>query len=621
MRVRTLPYPRLRTLALSLAAFCGLAQGAFAADPGVTVSHGFAIHGDIKYPADFKHYDYVNPAAPKGGEVKFALRGTFDSLNTFILRGVPGAPAASIYETIMTRSGDEPATDYCLICETVELPADRSWVIFNLRPQARFHDGKPITADDVVWTFNTLKTKGHPLYRSYYANVAKAEKLAERKVKFTFSGDENRELPGIIGEMPVLPRHYWEGRDFEKTTLEPPLGSGPYKIDSLEPGRFIVLKRVPDAWAANQPTNVGRNNFDTIRYDYYRDDVVSLEAFKAGEYDIRQENSAKNWATAYKDVPAVNDKLIKLEVIPDTNERVMQGYAMNMRREIFKDRRVREAMIYAFDFEWMNKNLFYGFYHRIDSYFGREEMSARGLPKGEELKILEPFRSKLPPELFTTEYKPPKTDGTGNWRDNQRIAARLLREAGWRVVDQKLVDAQGRQMQFEILLDQPAFERITLPYIDNLKRLGIDARVRTVDTSQYQRRTDEFDFDMIVHLVAQSESPGNEQRDYWSSKAAETQGSRNIMGIKDPTIDALIDLVISAPDRDTLVARTEALDRVLLWGHYIVPHFRLYADWVASWDRFGHPEVNPKVGYYSPAWWVDPQKDAALRAKRGQTPR
>jgi microcin C transport system substrate-binding protein len=278
-------------------------------------------------------------------------------------------------------------------------------------------------------------------------------------------------------------------------------------------------------------------------------------------------------------------------------------------------------MMYAFDFEWMNKNLFYGFYHRIDSYFGREELSARGLPKGEELKILEKFRDKLPPEVFTTEYKPPKTDGTGNWRDNQRIAARLLREAGWRVVDQKLVDPQGRQMQFEILLDQPAFERITLPYIDNLKRLGIDARVRTVDTSQYQRRTDEFDFDMIVHLVAQSESPGNEQRDYWSSKAADTQGSRNIPGIKDPTVDALIDLVISAPDRDTLVARTEALDRVLLWGHYIVPHFRLYADWVASWDRFGHPDVNPKVGYYPPAWWVDAQKDAALRVKRGQAPR
>jgi microcin C transport system substrate-binding protein len=620
MRHRTLPFLRLRSLIFSLAAIGSFAPAAFAADPGVTVSHGFAIHGDIKYPPDFKNYDYVNPNAPKGGDVKLAARGTFDNLNPFILRGVPAATAARIYEGIMTRSADEPATDYCQICETIELPKDRSWVIFNLRPQARFHDGKPITADDVVWTFETLKTKGHPMYRSYYASVAKAEKLGDHKVKFTFQGDENRELPGIIGEMPVLPKHYWADKDFEKTTLEPPLGSGPYKIDSLEPGRFIVVKRVPDYWGANLPVNVGLNNFDTIRVDYYRDDVVSLEAFKAGEYDMRQENSAKNWATAY-DIPAVQNGLIKREVIPDTNERVMQGYAMNMRRDMFKDRRVREAMIYAFDFEWMNKNLFYGFYHRIDSYFGREELSARGLPKGEELKVLERFRDKLPPELFTTEYKMPKTDGTGNWRDNQRVATRLLREAGWRIVDQKLVDAQGKQMEFEILIDQPAFERITLPYVDNLKRLGINARVRTVDTSQFQRRSDDFDYDMLNYIVAQSESPGNEQRDYWSSKAAATQGSRNAAGISDPVVDQLIDLVISAPDRDTLVARTEALDRVLLWGHYIVPHFRLYADWVASWDRFGHPEVNPKVGYYPTAWWVDPQKDAALRAKRGQAPR
>ncbi|HEX2114103.1 MAG TPA: extracellular solute-binding protein [Alphaproteobacteria bacterium] len=608
----------MRLAALALALTFAPAALAQTAAQKTTVSHAFAIHGDVRYPADFKHYDYVNPAAPKGGDVKFAAVGnTYDSLNGFILRGVPAAGSTSIYDALMVRGAQEPSTSYCLICETIEIPEDRSWALFTLRPQARWHDGRPITPEDVIWTLETLKTKGHPRFRTYYANVAKAEKVGERKVKFTFSGGENRELPGIIGELPILPKHYWEGKDFEKTTLEPPLGSSAYKIDSFEAGRFITLRRVPDYWGANLPVNVGLNNFDTIRYDYYRDQTVSLEAFKAGQYDIRAENSAKNWATAY-DIPAVANGLIKREEIPDEDDRVMQGWVFNTRRPIFQDRRVREAIIHAFDFEWTNKNLFYGYYKRIDSYFGRDELSARGLPKGEELRVLEQFRDKLPPEVFTKEYAPPKTDGTGNWRENQRIATRLLREAGWRVVDQKLVDAQGKQMSFEILLDNPQFERITLPFVENLKRLGIDARIRTVDTAQSQRREDEFDFDMSLWLVAQSESPGNEQRDYWSSAAADTNGTRNLPGIKDPVVDALIELIIQAPDRETLVARTHALDRVLLWGHYVVPHFRLYARWVAYWDRFSHPPVDPKVGFAPGAWWVDPQKDAALRQKRGQ---
>jgi microcin C transport system substrate-binding protein len=436
-------------------------------------------------------------------------------------------------------------------------------------------------------------------------------------VKFTFSGGENRELPGIIGEMPILPKHYWASKEFDKTTLEPPLGSAAYKIDSLEAGRYITLRRVPDYWGAKLAVNVGQSNFDTIRYDYYRDQTVALEAFKAGQYDIRPENSAKNWATAY-DIPQVKEGLIKREEIEDNSDRVMQGWFMNTRKPMFKDRRVREAIIQAFDFEWTNKNLFYGYYKRIDSYFGREELSARGLPKGEELKVLEKYRDKLPPEVFTKEYAPPKTDGTGNWRDNQRTATRLLREAGWRVVDQKLVDPQGKQMSFEILLDNPQFERITLPFIENLKRLGIDAQLRTVDLAQYTRRVEDYDFDMIVGLVAQSESPGNEQREYWSSAAAKTNGAQNYAGISDPIVDELIELIVAAPTRATLVARTEALDRVLLWGHYVVPQFRLYKDWVASWDRFDHPTTTPKVGYSSATWWVDPKKDAALRQKRGQ---
>jgi len=594
-----------------------LTPAAHAQTEKTTVSHAFAIQGDVKYPADFKNYDYVNPNAPKGGDVKFAAPGTFDSLNPFILRGVRAAPAGAIYDALMARSGDEPATDYCLVCETIELPEDRSWAIFTIRPEARWHDGKPITPEDVIWTLETIKSKGHPRLRSYYTNVAKAEKVGDRKVKFTFSGGENRELPGIIGELPILPKHYWATREFDKTTLEPPLGSGAYKIDSLEAGRYIVLRRVPDYWGAKLAINVGLNNFDTIRYDYYRDETVALEAFKAGQYDIRQENSAKNWATAY-DIPQVKEGLIKREEIEDNSDRVMQGWFMNTRKPVFQDRKVREALIYAFDFEWTNKTLFYGLYKRIDSYFGREELSARGLPKGEELKILEPFRDKLPPEVFTKEYAPPKTDGSGNWRDNQRIATRLLSEAGWKVVNQKLVDPKGQQMSFEILLDNPQFERITLPYIENLKRLGIDVRLRTVDVAQYTRRVEDYDFDMIIGLVAQSESPGNEQREYWSSAAAKTSGALNYAGISDPVVDALIDLIVAAPTRASLVARTEALDRVLLWGHYVVPHYRLYKDWVASWDRFAHPATNPKVGYFPGAWWVDPQKDAALRQKRGQ---
>ncbi|MBI3708728.1 MAG: ABC transporter substrate-binding protein [Proteobacteria bacterium] len=603
-------------MAVIVALAAGGPPAALAQSPVVT-SYGFAIHGGLKYGPDFKHYAYADPKAVKGGDVRFAILGTFDSFNPYILRGVPAGAVGLTVETLMVRSGDEPATDYCLICETIELPADRSWVAFNLRPQARFHDGSPITPEDVIWTFETLKTKGHPLYRSYYADVAKAEKVGERKVKFTFSGGENRELPGIIGEIPVLSRSYWQSRDFEKTTLEPPLGSGPYKIDSFEPGRYVTLKRVPDHWSANLPVNVGHYNFDTMRFEYFRDQTVMLEAFLAVKYDIRRENSAKNWATGYE-TPAVAQGLIRRDVIPDKTEHVMQGYVMNMRRPLFKDRRVREALGYAFDFEWTNKNLFYGYYTRIGSYFGRdEELSSRGLPEGAELAVLEPFRKQLPPEVFTAEYQTPKTDGSGNWRDNQRNALRLLREAGWRTDSQRLVNANGQQMEFEILLSQPSMERLTLPFAENLKRLGIDARVRTVDAAQYQRRTDEFDFDVTDSLVGQSDSPGNEQRDMWSSAVADVHGSRNLAGIKDPVVDALIDLVIAAPDRESLAARTRALDRVLLWGHYFVPHYRLYADWVAYWDKFSRPKDNPKVGYNPYYWWVDPQKEAALNQKRG----
>lgn len=610
---------RARMLAAFSLAAALLATGAAAAQAPATSGpvHGFAMHGDVKYPPDFKHFDYVNPNAPKGGDVKQFAIGTFDSFNPFILRGVASGAVGFTFDTLMVQSGDEPFTQYCLICQTIEVPADRSWVEFTLRPEARFHDGSPLTADDVVWTFETLKTKGHPRYRSYYADVVKVEKTGDRKVRFTFKPGVNRELPLIVGELPVLSKKWWSTRDFEKNSLEPPLGSGPYKIDSFEAGRYVVLKRVPDYWAAKLPVNVGRFNFDTIRIDYYRDQTVAIEAFKAGEYDLRTENQALAWATLY-DSPALAQGLIKKEEIPQKLVAPMQGYTMNIRRPMFHDRRVRAALSYALDFEWSNRTLFYNAYKRTRSYFDNSDLAAQGTPSPQELKLLEPWRGKIPDEVFTKEYDPPKTDGSGNIRDNLRVALRLLKEAGYKVENGVMTGPGGQRLAFEILLDNPQFERVTLPYVENLKRLGVAARVRTVDPAQYQKRMDEYDFDMTVAVFPESDSPGNEQRSYWTSQAADVRGGDNLIGVKDPAVDAIVDLIVGAPDRESLVMRTRALDRLLQWGYYVVPHWHTEVVRVAYWDRFSHPKVTPKVGFDQTTWWVDPQKDAALKAKRGR---
>jgi microcin C transport system substrate-binding protein len=579
-----------------------------------TPQHGIAMHGDLKYPPDFKHFDYVNPDAPKGGLIKLAGIGTFDSLNPYILRGVPAAAAAQLYDTLLTPAMDEPFSEYGLIAESIEVPDDRSWAIFNLRPEAKFNDGSPITADDVVFSLNILKTKGHPQLRFYYSAVAKVEALGPRRVKFTFAPGENREMPLIIGEMPIFSKAYWEGRDFEKTSLDPPLGSGPYTVEAVDPGRSITLKRVANYWGADLPVNVGRFNFDRMRTDYYRDSTVALEAFKAGQYDFRMENSAKNWATGY-DSPALNQGLIKKESIPNSRPQGMQAYAFNIRRPIFADPRVREALDYAFDFEWTNRTLFYGAYTRTESYFSNSELASSGLPQGAELAALEPFRDRLPPEVFTTPYQAPKTDGSGNIRPNLLKALALLGQAGWHVDKDKLVNAAGMPMTFEILLYDPSFERVTLPFVRNLKRIGIDASVRTVDVSQYQNRMDHRDFDMIVMSWGESLSPGNEQRDFWSSAAADTPGTRNVVGIKNPVVDALIDEVVAAPDRESLVARTRALDRVLLWGQYVIPQWHLTVDRVATWNKLSRPAVTPTRGVQLDTWWIDPAKAQTLAAR------
>ncbi len=592
-----------------------LLMGCLAPSTSITAGevHALSLHGEPKYGPGFKHFDYVNPDAPKGGSVRLAEIGSFDSLNPFILKGVAADGVGGLFDTLTFHSDDEAFSEYGLLAESVEVAPDNAWVIFTLRPEARFHDGSPVTVEDVIFTFEALKNKGHPFYRAYYANVEKAEKVAEHRVKFTFAGSENRELPLIIGQMPVLSAGYWRTRDFEKTTLEAPLGSGAYMVEAVDPGRSITYRRNPDYWGAKLPVNVGRNNFGTIRHDYYRDATVALEAFKAGEYDFRVENIAKSWATGY-DSPALQQGLIIKENVAHEQPTGMQGFVFNTRRALFQDSRVREALAYAFDFEWTNKNLFYGAYTRTISYFSNSELASRGLPSAEELNILEPYRDRLPAAVFTHSYTPPATDGSGNNRKNLRHGLRLLKQAGWVVKDGRSINQKtGQPLAFELLLVSPSFERVALAFKKNLKRLGIDMRVRTVDAAQYQKRVEDFDFDMIVAVRGQSLSPGNEQRDFWSSAKADIPGSRNLAGIKDPVIDELIELIISAPDRDNLIHRTRALDRVLLWGHYVIPHWHVRSFRLAYWDKFGRPPQPPKYDLGFDTWWIDATKKAKLK--------
>lgn len=593
-----------RLAALFLAATVSIVVASAVAATTVLPRHGLSMYGDLKYGPGFPHFEYVDPRAPKSGAVRLAALGTFDSLNPFILKGVPAAGVGQIYDTLMVASADEAFAQYGLVAETVETPADRSWVAFTLRPRARFHDGRLITVEDVIWTFETLKASGHPFYRSYYAHVTRAEAAGPRRVRFTFKDAMNRELPLIVGQMPVLPKAWWASRDFTRTSLEPPLGSGPYRIEAVDPGRSITYRRVKDYWAAELPVSVGRFNFDEIRYDYYRDGTVALEAFKGGAYDLRLEDSSKHWATAY-DIPAVREGRMRKEEIPNEIPTGMQGFVYNTRRAVFRDPRVRQALAQAFDFEWTNTHLFYGAYTRTASYFSNSELAARGLPGPAEQQVLAPFRERIPPAVFTETYRPPSTTGRVGIRPNLVHALRLLEEAGWVVRDMRLVhERTGQPMTFEILLSEPTWERITLPFVQNLERLGVRARVRTVDAAQYEYRLKHFDFDMTVAVFPQSLSPGNEQNDYWSREAARTPGSRNLAGVSDPVVDELIALLIAAPDRAALVARTRALDRVLLWGHYVIPHWHIAAFRVAYWDRFGRPAVSPRYDLGFDSWWV-----------------
>lgn len=580
--------------------------------------HAIAMHGKAKYGPGFTHFDYTNPNAPKGGEMHISAVGTFDSLNPHILKGAPASGMNYVFETLLESSQDEAFTEYGLLAESFEMPEDRSWVVFNLRPEARWHDGEPVTADDVVWSFNTLLEKGHPFYKAYYANVKAVEKEGDRRVKFIFDMAGNRELPLIMGQMPVFPKHWWtqNNRDFGATLLEKPLGSGPYKVAEFDTGRRIEFERVKDWWGKDLALNTGRYNFDRLVIDYYRDGTVALQAFLAGEYDFRQENTAKDWAIAY-DAPALEDGMIVKEEIQHDIPAGMQGFIFNIRRPQFQEKAVREAIIHAFDFEWSNKQFAYGMYKRTDSYFENSELEATGLPTGRELEILEEYRDQLPESVFTEDYEPPRTDGSGRGiRRHLRTAAKLLDDAGWELVD-GVRQKDGVKLEFEIVNNNPQFERWIAPFIQNLERIGVKANFHVVDTAQYQNRMDGFDFDMTVGSFGQSLSPGNEQRDFWGSEKADVQGSRNLIGIKDPVVDALIDRIISAPTREELVALTHALDRVLLSGRYLVPNWHIDYFRLAYWNKFARPDVTPRYGMGAiDTWWVDPAKKRKLDAYR-----
>jgi microcin C transport system substrate-binding protein len=585
--------------------------------------HGLSLFGDLKYPPGFRHFDYVNPQAPKGGSVRFAAVGTFDNFNAAVagVRGLLAAAAGTICDTLMVQSLDEASAHYGLIAEAVSHPPNFASTSFRLRAAARHHDGKPITVEDVIYSFEAYK-KTNPFIGAFYRDVVRVEQSGEREVTFTLGSPGNREMPVILGQLRILPKHWWEGsdasgkkRDIGTTTLQPPLGNGAYRIKEFVPGRMVVYGRVKDYWANDLSINIGRDNFDEIRYEYFRDPTVALEAFKADHADWRTENSAKNWAMSY-DVPAIKEKRVILGEFPQRDRGIMRAFAFNTRRDKFEDARVRRAFNFAFDFEEMNRQFFFGQYKRINSYFEGTELACSGLPQGEELNILEPLRDKVPPEVFSTPYANPVAGTPENVRANLREGMRLIREAGYEVRGLKQVNSQTREaLSVEILSlksDPSGAERFINFYMPSLARLGIDVTVRSVDHIQYENRLRNFDFDIIVASWPQSLSPGNEQRDLWSSQAADTPGSRNYVGMKNPAVDALIERVIFAKSRAELVAATRALDRVLLWNHYVVPQFTDDKVRAARWDRFGRPDPLPEYGgaAFPAVWWWD-TKNAA----------
>ncbi len=575
---------------------------------GAEPRHGLSAFGELKYPADFKHFDYVNPDAPKGGRLSSTGTGgtkTFDSFNSFILKGDAAQGLGYLFDSLMTRAQDEPDAVYSLVATSAEVAPDGRSVVFNLHPEAKFADGTPVTADDVVFSFDTIKAKGHPQYSLALRDVAKAEAIDPHTVRYEFKGDLIRDLPLVVAELPVLSKAFYTKHPFDQSSLEKPLGSGPYEIGAYKAGTFVSYKRRPDYWAKDLPVNRGRFNFDEIRYEYYRDRTLELEGLKSGDFDYREEFTSIDWATGY-DVPAVKEGRLQRLIMPDGRPSGAQGFFINTRREPFKDKRVREALDYAFDFEWSNKNLFFDLYARTHSFFENSDLKAVGPPSAEELALLEPFKDKLPPEVFGEPYTPPVSDGSGRDRKLLRRAHELLTAAGY--------GPDGKKLKVEILSFESGFDRIIIPYIENLKRIGVDASLRRVDPAQYERRIKSFDFDLAIQRYALRLTPGIEIKGYWGSQAADMDGSFNLAGIKDPVVDALIDRVVEAKSRAELTVAARALDRVLRAGNYWVPQWYKASHNSAFWDIYGRPEIKPKYddGVID-TWWYDADKAAKLK--------
>ncbi len=580
-------------------------------------AHGLSLFGDLKYGPDFAHFDYVAPNAPKGGLLHLATVDTYSTLNPFTLKGTSAAGAGLPFESLLEGSADEADAAYGLVAQSVALAPDRRSVRFLLRPEARWHDGTPITARDVAFSFEILTTEGHPAFANQLAGIDRVETTGDREVTFHLADPDNRKLPLIVGGLSIVSEAYYRDRAFGETTMEPPLGSGAYRVAKVDPGRSVTYERVADYWGARLPLNVGRYNFETIVYDYYRDRTVLVEALKAGEFDVHEEFTSKVWATQY-DIPAVEEGWLIKDVLKDNTPSGVQAFFFNTRLPKFQDRRVREAFAYAFDFEWLNKNQFYGLYDRMASYFENSELAARDLPSEAELALLEPHRGAVPEEVFTKAFVPPATDGSGNNRRNLRAARALLKEAGWVTKERKLVNAEtGEPMTVEFLYFEPTFERIYAAFARSLERLGVGVTLRLVDGAQYEERLKTHDFEITTIRFVFSLSPGAELNSYFASSTVDQVGSFNIPGIKDPVVDALIAEVAAATDRPSLIAATRALDRVLLWGHYMIPQWYKGAHHLVYWNKFDRPALKPRYARgVIDTWWVDPEKDDALRAYR-----
>jgi peptide/nickel transport system substrate-binding protein len=589
-----------------LLAFCFVvlaARQAQAAEP----THAVAMHGAAEEPADFKHFSYANPDAPKGGHMTIGVSGSFDSLNPMIVKGNAVAGMREyVYETLMARGLDEPFTLYGLIAETAEMAEDRSEIVFNLNPRARFSDGKPITADDVLFSWQLLRDKGRPNHRSYYAKVKVAERLSERSVRFVLEG-QDLEMPLILGLMPVLPKHAIDPETFDHTTLHAPIGSGPYLVQQVEPGRSIVYRRNPDYWGRDLPANRGRFNFDEVRFDYYRDGIAMFEAFKSGALDFWYEEDPARWASGY-DIPAVRDGRIKRTSFDIGLPAGMTALVFNTRRQVFQDQRVRQALIALFDFEWVNRNLYHGLYKRTQSFFERSDLSSHGRPADErERVLLAPFKGAVKPAILAGTYSFPTSDASGQDRKNMRAAFELLKKAGYVLKGRTLVEADtGQPLAFEMLATSVAQERLFGGYANTLARLGITARIRVVDSAQYQQRLTSYDYDMIQGTWPSSLSPGNEQIFRWNSRMARQDGTYNWAGVANPAVDAMIQAMLAAKEKENFVSATRALDRVLLSGDYVIPLFHLPKQWLAYWDRFAYPDKSPLFGYNIDVWWEKP---------------